>query len=249
MFLKLSTPAMRLTYLLPFVRTIMLAGHETTSNTLSWALFELTRHPDIQDKLRAEIREKITEKGSNVFNERDFESMPYLTAVVKVSWTFHLLPCLPVTRRVSFFPFTLQETLRLWPVAHILYRQAAVNDVLPLSKPITLTNGKVVNELPIPKGQKIVASVIGYQRLESDFCSPSVSFVQVYVLTIVVLGMKRYSDPNLTFSDRKDGSQERRRASTLAFSPICEPHLARPDAGKPYNLISYFLKDELQRRF
>jgi hypothetical protein len=63
----------------------MAAGHETTANTLSWALFELTRHPDIQDKLRAEIREKITEKGNNVFSERDFESMPYLTAVVKVS--------------------------------------------------------------------------------------------------------------------------------------------------------------------
>jgi hypothetical protein len=43
-----------------------------------------------------------------------------------------------------------------------------VDDVLPLSKPITLTNGKVINELPISKGQKIVASVLGYNRLGSN---------------------------------------------------------------------------------
>jgi hypothetical protein len=81
-----------LTYL---VRTIMGAGHETTANSLSWALFELTRHPDIQDKLRTEIREKIAEKGNNVFSGQDYESMPYLTAVVKVSRTLRL--SLPVT--------------------------------------------------------------------------------------------------------------------------------------------------------
>jgi hypothetical protein len=69
----------------------MVAGHETTANTLSWALFELSRHLDIQDKLRTEIREKITEKGNNIFGEHDFESMPYLTAVVKVSRTFNLI--------------------------------------------------------------------------------------------------------------------------------------------------------------
>jgi cytochrome P450 len=66
----------------------MAAGHETTANTLSWALFELTRHPDIQDKLRAEIRQRIAEKGNNVFSGHDYENMPYLTAVVKVSQTF-----------------------------------------------------------------------------------------------------------------------------------------------------------------
>jgi hypothetical protein len=50
-------------------------------------------------------------------------------------------------------------------VTYILYRQATVDDILPLSKPITLTNGKVVNGLPIPKGQKIIASVAEYNRL------------------------------------------------------------------------------------
>ena len=98
-------------------------------------------------------------------------------------------------------------------MAYILYRQAAVDDVLPLSKPITLTNGKVVNELAIPKGQKIIASVLAYNRLGSNSFSLFFSFVWVYVLTTLpicrfVLGMKRYSDLNPMFSDRKDGSRK-----------------------------------------
>jgi hypothetical protein len=85
--------------------------------------------------------------------------------------------------RVSYSYCTAQETLRLWPVTYIIYRQAAVDDVLPLSKPITLTNGKVVNELPIPKGQKIIASVLAYNRWRSSYFSFFVTLVQIYVLT------------------------------------------------------------------
>ncbi|KAG1836808.1 cytochrome P450 [Suillus subalutaceus] len=43
------------------MRTIIFAGHETTSNTVSWALLELARHPEIQSRLREEIWE--TESG------------------------------------------------------------------------------------------------------------------------------------------------------------------------------------------
>ncbi|KAJ8584424.1 cytochrome P450 [Rhizopogon salebrosus TDB-379] len=39
------------------MRTILFAGHETTSNTVTWALLELARHPEIQSRLRMEIRE------------------------------------------------------------------------------------------------------------------------------------------------------------------------------------------------
>lgn len=43
-------------------------------------------------------------------------------------------------------------------------RQAGRDDVLPLSKPITLTTGEVVHELPIPRGQKLALSIAGYNR-------------------------------------------------------------------------------------
>ncbi|KAK7052861.1 hypothetical protein VNI00_004180 [Paramarasmius palmivorus] len=47
---------------------------------------------------------------------------------------------------------------------HIL-RQSAEDGVLPLSNPITLTTGESINNLPIPKGLRIVASVAAYNRL------------------------------------------------------------------------------------
>ena len=36
--------------------TFMIAGHETTSGALQWALYELARHPDVQQKCREEVR-------------------------------------------------------------------------------------------------------------------------------------------------------------------------------------------------
>ena len=36
------------------ILTLLLAGHETTGYTTSWALYEVARHPDVQDKILAE---------------------------------------------------------------------------------------------------------------------------------------------------------------------------------------------------
>jgi cytochrome P450 len=65
----------------------MLAGHETTANTLSWTLLELCKYPEYQKKLRSEIRAsevKIRERGDADFTWKDYESMPYLMSVIKV---------------------------------------------------------------------------------------------------------------------------------------------------------------------
>ncbi|KAF5365917.1 hypothetical protein D9758_006666 [Tetrapyrgos nigripes] len=129
------------------MRTIALAGHETTSNTLSWMMLEMARHPDMQTRLRQEIRqaERTLQKQGRVdFNAQDFETMPYMTAVLK-------------------------ETLRFHPVAIHLYRRAVEDDVLPLSKPIMLTNEEAITELPVPKGTKIVASMHAYNRNQEIF--------------------------------------------------------------------------------
>ncbi|KAK0462488.1 cytochrome P450 [Desarmillaria tabescens] len=128
--------------LLGQMNTIMFAGHETTANTLSWTFLELARRPDVQDRLRAEIREKekaIFKRGDTEFSVQDLDSMSYLTAVVK-------------------------EVLRFHPVVYNIERSATRDDVLPLSKPVTLTTGKVVQEIPIPKGITITASITGYNR-------------------------------------------------------------------------------------
>ncbi|KAG5644497.1 hypothetical protein DXG03_008239 [Asterophora parasitica] len=133
--------------LLGVMRVVILAGHETTANTLSWMLLELTRHPEVQTKLREEIasmQQTLQTRVVSEYTAADLDSMQYLNAVLK-------------------------ETLRYHPVAVNVFRQAAKDDVLPLSKPIKLTSGEMLYELPIPKGQRIIASIGGYNRNKDIF--------------------------------------------------------------------------------
>ena len=58
--------------------TIILAGHETTANALSFALDLLGRNPDAQEKLAAEAREVL---GERVPTAADFARLPYAYAV------------------------------------------------------------------------------------------------------------------------------------------------------------------------
>ena len=67
---------------------LTLGGHETTANTVTWLLWELSKSPQYQERLRAEIRHKraeITMRGDTDFNMEDFEGMAYLQAAIKVS--------------------------------------------------------------------------------------------------------------------------------------------------------------------
>ena len=58
----------------------------------------------------------------------------------------------------------IQEGLRMYPIAVEIIRAANQNDILPLSDPIVLDSGKVLYELPIPKGTVIFTSIYGYNR-------------------------------------------------------------------------------------
>ena len=54
---------------------------------LTFGLWELAKHRDCQEKLRAEINdtlEKVRARGDADFTASDFENMPYLVAFMKV---------------------------------------------------------------------------------------------------------------------------------------------------------------------
>ncbi|KAF9484508.1 cytochrome P450 [Pholiota conissans] len=124
------------------MRTILLAGHETSATTLCWVLLEIARHPDVQKRLRDEIRsteQAIKARGGSDFTAADLDNMAYLSAVMKESMRFH-------------------------PAVYQNYRQAAKDDILPLSTPIKTNDGQILNELPVPKGMKIILSIAAYNR-------------------------------------------------------------------------------------
>lgn len=84
------------------VRIMISAGHETTANTLSWALYLLSRHEDVAARLENEV--------DSVLGGRT----PELADLAKLSYT----------------RMVIDETQRLYPAAWIMARQANEEDQL-----------------------------------------------------------------------------------------------------------------------
>ena len=136
--------------------TLLLAGHETTSNATSFMLWELAKHQDVQARLRREIGSVRAANGSTPLTAEDLDRMPYLQAVVKVLK-------LPIgTSRSS--PVTSQEHFRFHPPVHNVIRRSGEDDVLPLFEPIKARSGTLITHLPLPKGTNIVLSFAAYNR-------------------------------------------------------------------------------------
>lgn len=78
--------------------TFLLAGHETTANTLAWALFLLSRHPDVRRRLEAEVKGRP--------GLADLAAMPLGERVVNE--TMRLYPPVWVYGRRSYAPDTFR---------------------------------------------------------------------------------------------------------------------------------------------
>uniref|UniRef100_A0A9J7YCZ9 Cytochrome P450, family 27, subfamily B, polypeptide 1 n=1 Tax=Cyprinus carpio carpio TaxID=630221 RepID=A0A9J7YCZ9_CYPCA len=78
------------------VTELLLAGVDTISSTLSWSLYELSRHPEVQTALRDEVRRVM--KGRSVPEARDVAAMPLMKAVIKE--ILRLYPVIPANARV-----------------------------------------------------------------------------------------------------------------------------------------------------
>jgi cytochrome P450 len=84
------------------VMTLLIAGHETTANALSWLWYLLDRHPDEQERLRAEL---VAATGGRAPTVENLPELPRLKAVI-------------------------QETLRLYPPVWMFDRRALGPDDL-----------------------------------------------------------------------------------------------------------------------
>ncbi|PBL04552.1 PAH-inducible cytochrome P450 monooxygenase PC-PAH 1 [Armillaria gallica] len=121
--------------------SFIVAGNDTTASVIAWLLYDLSRHPEVQTKVREEIA--IAKfKAPGVLTWDDYDAMAWLNAVIK-------------------------EVLRYHPLAFVLFREASRDDVLPLAEPIITSDGQLCSAIPISKGQVIGASVYTYNRLPS----------------------------------------------------------------------------------
>ncbi len=79
------------------VVTLFMAGHETTANTLAWVWYLLALHPDAEARLHAELDDVLGDRPPTV------EDLP----------------------RLKYAEHVVTETLRLYPTAWLLGREAA----------------------------------------------------------------------------------------------------------------------------
>jgi len=126
------------------MNVLLLAGYETTSISLTWALIELCRKPEKQQKLRQELLHFV---GIDPTLDQLSTGLPYLDAVV-------------------------QEVLRLHPPVSETTRIAAEDDIMPFILPITTATGEQVSRLVISKGT-IVTSPLRYMNRSEVFWGPN----------------------------------------------------------------------------
>jgi cytochrome P450 len=80
--------------------TFLAAGHETTASSMIWAIYLLCVHPDIQSRLREEIRANLPSLDSDESaTSLQIDHMPYLNAVC--SEVLRYFPPVPLTPRVA----------------------------------------------------------------------------------------------------------------------------------------------------
>ncbi|OCH85650.1 cytochrome P450 [Obba rivulosa] len=128
------------------LRTIIAAGHKTTGNQLCFILYELAHHQDVQSKMRNKIDfmlQSVSTRGDAEYNMADLDSMKYTLAV-------------------------LNKALCMHPVVYGPFVYVKKEDILPLSKPIRTTDGKMISEIPVGPRQYMHMSFAGYNRQVHD---------------------------------------------------------------------------------
>jgi len=68
------------------VMTLLLAGHETTANTLIWTWYELGRNPAVLARLETELQRVI---GTRTITTDDLPALPWTAAVVDEAMRLH----------------------------------------------------------------------------------------------------------------------------------------------------------------
>jgi cytochrome P450 len=86
--------------------TFLGAGHETTASALQWAVYALCKNPDVQRRLREEVRANLPSlRDETPITAAEIDNLPYLNAVCNEVLRFH--PSVPATVRISVRDTTL----------------------------------------------------------------------------------------------------------------------------------------------
>lgn len=123
------------------ITVLIFGAQDTTASSLTRLLHTLSLHPEVQDKLRNEVAEAVSEGGRLEYDA--VMSLPWLDAVLK-------------------------ETMRLYPPVPFVRRTTLKEQAVPLADTSNLpAQIKDAGSVTIPAGTIFFTSIAGANRLES----------------------------------------------------------------------------------
>ncbi|CAE6450061.1 unnamed protein product [Rhizoctonia solani] len=130
------------------ISTFLAAGHETTSSTTAWALYALTKHPEIQTKLREEL---LKSGPGDELSMEELDKIPYLDNFVR-------------------------EVLRVYAVAPMTSREADCNVVIPVGESYVDIHGTVQHGIRVQKGDTIAIPILAMNRAKDVWGQDALDF-------------------------------------------------------------------------
>ncbi|KAF8604787.1 cytochrome P450 [Ceratobasidium sp. AG-I] len=130
------------------ISTFLTAGHETTSTSTTWALYVLTKHPEVQRKLRQELLECGLGDEPSM---NDLDKLPYLDNVVR-------------------------ECLRVHPAVPSTVREAAQDINVPVAKPFKNRHGVEQDSIIIQKRDTVFIPILAMNRVKHIWGEDAMEF-------------------------------------------------------------------------
>ncbi|KAJ7432017.1 cytochrome P450 [Mycena galericulata] len=142
------------------VPTYLVAGHETTSTALTWALFSLTQNVAAQTRLREELLSVSTDKPTM----DELNELKYLDCVGEFHLHFSQRQRCSMPFADEDQQFSVRETFRVHAPATVSARIAVQDDIIPFGTPYTDTHGTVHETLRIRKGEMVLIPILALNR-------------------------------------------------------------------------------------
>ncbi|MBB5915667.1 cytochrome P450 [Nocardia transvalensis] len=104
------------------LRTYLWTGYETTGCGLAWTLFEIARHPGVQERLRAELGTVLAGRAPGA---DDLPDLRYLRQVIAEALRLHPpIPCFPrePVRAIRIGGYLIPARSTVFVVSHVVHR-------------------------------------------------------------------------------------------------------------------------------
>lgn len=123
------------------VKTMLLAGHETSAALLTFATYETIRHP--------EIRRRVIDEAKKLYDPQNCKQ------TIQTPYGERGIPSVDQVRELIWTPAVLRETLRRHSVVPLVMRYAAKDEVWPAAET------GLEKDLSIPAGCTIAVGIEG----------------------------------------------------------------------------------------